>query len=197
MRALVAQTDGDALLATLERGRAARRNLPVGHRSQGPFAELRIPVPDRPGVIAEVASIAQGLGVNIVDIEVAHSIEGESGVLVLVVPVAGCRRVRRRPRRRRLPREPERPARERAMPERTRSCTPSELTRRAAAADRSAGALARCPGCKGISHRALLFAAIADGRSTIRGLADGADVAATAAASTPLGVQVRGRSRRR
>jgi prephenate dehydrogenase len=90
VRALVEQTDGAALLATLERGRAARRNLPVGRRTQGPFTELRIPVPDRSGVIAEVASIAQGLGVNIVDIEVAHSIEGESGVLVLVVPVAGA-----------------------------------------------------------------------------------------------------------
>jgi len=90
VRRLVEQTDGDALLATLERGRAARRNLPVGRRTQGPFTELRIPVPDRSGVIAEVASIAQGLGVNIVDIEVAHSIEGESGVLVLVVPVTGA-----------------------------------------------------------------------------------------------------------
>jgi prephenate dehydrogenase len=90
VRRLVAETDGDALLATLEKGRAARRNLPVGGRAQGPFTELRIPVPDRSGVIAEVASIAQGLGVNIVDIEVAHSIEGESGVLVLVVPVAGA-----------------------------------------------------------------------------------------------------------
>jgi prephenate dehydrogenase len=90
IRALVEQTDGDALLATLERGRAARRNLPVGRQDQGPLTELRIPVPDRSGVIAEVASIAQALGVNIVDIEVAHSIEGESGVLVLVVPVAGA-----------------------------------------------------------------------------------------------------------
>jgi prephenate dehydrogenase len=90
VRALVADGDGGALLATLERGRAARRNLPVGHRTPGPFTELRIPVPDRPGVILEVASIAQGRGVNIVDIEVAHSIEGDSGVLVLVVPVAGA-----------------------------------------------------------------------------------------------------------
>src|SRR5205085_2103597 len=65
VRALVEQTDGAALLETLERGRAARRNLPVGRRTQGPFTELRIPVPDRSGVIAEVASIAQGLGVNI------------------------------------------------------------------------------------------------------------------------------------
>jgi prephenate dehydrogenase len=90
VRRLVAETGGDALLETLEKGRAARRNLPVGGRTQGPFTELRIPVPDRSGVIAEVASIAQRLGVNIVDIEVAHSIEGESGVLVLVVPVAGA-----------------------------------------------------------------------------------------------------------
>jgi 3-phosphoshikimate 1-carboxyvinyltransferase len=49
----------------------------------------------------------------------------------------------------------------------------------------------RVPGCKGISHRSLLFAAIADGRSTIRGLADGADVAATTSCLTALGVKVR------
>jgi 3-phosphoshikimate 1-carboxyvinyltransferase len=49
----------------------------------------------------------------------------------------------------------------------------------------------RVPGCKGISHRALLFAAIADGRSTIRGLADGADVAATAECLDALGVRLR------
>ncbi len=49
----------------------------------------------------------------------------------------------------------------------------------------------RLPGCKGISHRSLLFAAVADGRSTIRGLADGADVAATAACLDALGVRLR------
>ena len=48
----------------------------------------------------------------------------------------------------------------------------------------------RLPGCKGISHRALLFAAIADGRSRIEHLADGADVASTADALTGLGVRV-------
>ncbi len=49
----------------------------------------------------------------------------------------------------------------------------------------------RVPGCKGISHRALIFAAIANGRSTIRGLANGADVASTAAGLEALGVKVR------
>jgi 3-phosphoshikimate 1-carboxyvinyltransferase len=47
------------------------------------------------------------------------------------------------------------------------------------------------PGCKGISHRSLLFAAVADGTSTIRGLADGADVASTAECLDALGVRIR------
>jgi 3-phosphoshikimate 1-carboxyvinyltransferase len=46
------------------------------------------------------------------------------------------------------------------------------------------------PGCKGISHRALVFAAIADGTSRIRGLAPGADVAATRAVLGALGVRI-------
>ncbi|MBK5289577.1 MAG: 3-phosphoshikimate 1-carboxyvinyltransferase [Acidimicrobiia bacterium] len=49
----------------------------------------------------------------------------------------------------------------------------------------------RLPGCKGISHRALIFAAIADGRSTVRGLADGADVASTMTVLDGLGVKLR------
>ena len=49
----------------------------------------------------------------------------------------------------------------------------------------------RLPGCKGISHRALLFAAIAEGRSRITGLADGADVGNTAAVLEQLGVRVK------
>ncbi|MGZ6967067.1 MAG: 3-phosphoshikimate 1-carboxyvinyltransferase [Acidimicrobiia bacterium] len=48
----------------------------------------------------------------------------------------------------------------------------------------------RLPGCKGISHRALLFAAMADGRSAITNLADGEDVARTARALEQLGVRV-------
>ena len=49
----------------------------------------------------------------------------------------------------------------------------------------------RPPGDKGISHRALLFAAMADGTSRLTGLADGDDVARTRAALAALGVPVR------
>lgn len=48
----------------------------------------------------------------------------------------------------------------------------------------------RIPGDKSISHRALMFAALADGSSTITNLATGADVAATARVLRQLGVEV-------
>ncbi|MBK5289578.1 MAG: prephenate dehydrogenase [Acidimicrobiia bacterium] len=90
VRALVASGDGDGLLDVLDRGRRARRSLPSGARVSGPLSELRVPVPDRPAVLAEVTTMAGRLGVNILDIEIAHSIEGEGGVLVLVVPTTGA-----------------------------------------------------------------------------------------------------------
>jgi len=48
------------------------------------------------------------------------------------------------------------------------------------------------PGDESISHRALLFAALATGRSTITNLATGDDVAATRRALEALGVGIRG-----
>lgn len=89
VRALVAAGDGSALLTVLERARVARRSLPVGATVAGPLVELRVPVPDRPGVLAEVTTLATRLGVNIADLEIAHSMEGDAGVLVLVVAEAG------------------------------------------------------------------------------------------------------------
>ena len=90
VRDLVAGADRSGLLDLLERARAARRNLPVGTPSGVALVELRIPVPDRPGVLAEVTTAAGVLGVNIVDLEIAHSGEGSRGVLVLVIPEASA-----------------------------------------------------------------------------------------------------------
>jgi len=47
----------------------------------------------------------------------------------------------------------------------------------------------RVPGDKSISHRALLVAALADGRSSLRGLSDGEDVARTEDAVSALGAR--------
>jgi prephenate dehydrogenase len=89
-RDLVAQADREGLLVLLERARAARRNLPVGASVNADLLELRIPVPDREGVIAEVTTLASQLGVNVADFEIAHSLEGGAGVLVLVVAAEGA-----------------------------------------------------------------------------------------------------------
>ena len=50
------------------------------------------------------------------------------------------------------------------------------------------------PGDKSISHRALMLAALAPGRSRVRGLLDSADVRSTAAALRTLGARVAGLS---
>ncbi len=89
VRGLVAAGDGDALLRVLERARTSRRNLPRRATVEGPLVELRVPVPDRPGVLAEITMLAGRLGVNIADLEIAHSMESEGGVLVMVVAAEG------------------------------------------------------------------------------------------------------------
>jgi prephenate dehydrogenase len=50
VREQVATGDRTGLLGTLERARAARLNLPTRATAAGELAEVRIPVPDRPGV---------------------------------------------------------------------------------------------------------------------------------------------------
>ena len=85
VRGYVAAGDAESLLRVLERARAARRNLPRRATVEGPLVELRVPVPDRPGVLAEITTLAGRLGVNIADLEIAHSMEGDAGVLVMVV----------------------------------------------------------------------------------------------------------------
>ena len=85
MRGVVDRGDRPGLLAALEGARAARVNLPGRVVTAEGLAELRVPVPDRLGVLAEVTTLLGELDVNIVDLEIAHSVEGARGVLVVVV----------------------------------------------------------------------------------------------------------------
>ena len=88
MRNVVDSSDRDALRTVLDRARLARVNLPTGAPPVEDLADVRVPIPDRPGVIAEITTLASALGVNIYDIEMTHSIEGDEGVLVMVVAAA-------------------------------------------------------------------------------------------------------------
>lgn len=74
----------DELLATLERARTARINLPTGVTMSDRLVEFRIPIPDRPGEIAAIATLATELDVNIHDLELTHSGEGNRGVMILL-----------------------------------------------------------------------------------------------------------------
>jgi prephenate dehydrogenase len=85
LRELVDSGDRSGILGVLERAREARINLPIRAPQAEDMVEIRIPVPDRPGVLAEVTTLLGELDVNIFDLEIAHSAEGERGVLLLAV----------------------------------------------------------------------------------------------------------------
>lgn len=85
MQHLVAVDDRSGLHRRLATARAARMNLPAGAVRPEELAEMRIPIPDRPGAAAEVFTLAAELGVNIASFEVVHSVEGTRGVAVVLV----------------------------------------------------------------------------------------------------------------
>jgi prephenate dehydrogenase len=84
LRDLVKQNDEVRLRAALLRARDARRSLP-GKEVAGTIYEVTMPVPDRPGVLAEVTTTVGNLGINIEDLQIAHSSEGGRGVLHLTI----------------------------------------------------------------------------------------------------------------
>ena len=93
VRGIVDRSDRDALVGQLESARAARTALPARYSRPEELAELRVPIPDRKGVLAEITTLATELDVSIADIEIAHSSEGPQGVLLLLVEASVARRL--------------------------------------------------------------------------------------------------------
>ena len=89
----MSERDRAALLERLESARVARRNLPTTIPSTEAMSEMRIPILDRKGEVAAIATLAADLDVNIYDLEIAHSAEGPQGVVVLVVETAMTERL--------------------------------------------------------------------------------------------------------
>lgn len=94
LRDIVARGATERLLENLESARAARLNLPTTAPVAEQMAEMRIPVLDRQGEIAAIATLAADLDVNIYDFEIAHSAEGPRGVVVVLVESAMAERFR-------------------------------------------------------------------------------------------------------
>ena len=84
-RALLEGADGDAIAAWNDRARADRRRLLEGDLAGGEVTELRVSVPNRPGVVAEVALALGHGGVNIHDMALYPAPDRSSGYIVLWV----------------------------------------------------------------------------------------------------------------
>ena len=85
VREVVAAGDRERLLSVLERARRARIALPARVARPEDLVELRVTIPDREGALAPIFTLATDLDVSIADFEIAHSIEGNEGVLILLV----------------------------------------------------------------------------------------------------------------
>jgi prephenate dehydrogenase len=93
VRDVVAAGDRSALMQRLEQARAARRNLPTRLAAADNLVEVRLPIPDEAGALSRVLLLAAELGVSVADVEIAHSVEGDGGVLVLVVEAEPAKRL--------------------------------------------------------------------------------------------------------
>jgi prephenate dehydrogenase len=93
VRGIVADNDRAGLTAMLEQAQVARTALPARYTQPDGLVEVRIPVPDRKGVLRQITMLATDLDVSIANIEIAHSIEGPQGVLILVVEDASSERL--------------------------------------------------------------------------------------------------------
>jgi prephenate dehydrogenase len=83
VRAKLEAGDGQAITAWNEAARADRETLLGAGPSGDPVAELRASVPNRPGVVAEIALALGGAGVNILDMALAPSENNRQGVVAL------------------------------------------------------------------------------------------------------------------
>lgn len=85
LRQVLADADDAGLRDVLDSARQARRALPGKEIPSGRVVELLVPIPDRPGVLAEVTTTVGEAGVNIEDMGIEHAPEGGRGVLRLTI----------------------------------------------------------------------------------------------------------------
>ena len=85
VRAALRERDAGAITAWNERARVQRDALLGAGLTGGPVHELRVSVPNRPGVIAEIALALGGGGVNIADMALSPSRDNSQGIVALWV----------------------------------------------------------------------------------------------------------------
>jgi prephenate dehydrogenase len=85
IRDLVLAEDADGVERAFAEAKTARLSLAAKPQVRAGVAVLQVPVPDRPGVLAELTSAMGEAGVNIEDLQIVHSPEGGRGTVHLTV----------------------------------------------------------------------------------------------------------------
>ena len=85
LRDLVADGRGEAVEETFAAAKAARLTLTAKPHVRSGVAVLQVPVPDRPGTLAELTAVLGAARVNIEDLQIVHSPEGGRGTVHLTV----------------------------------------------------------------------------------------------------------------
>jgi prephenate dehydrogenase len=83
VRAAISERDGDAVAAWNDGAREERRRLLEADLAGGEVHELRVGVPNRPGVVAEVALALGRAGVNILDMALYPAPDHSTGTIAL------------------------------------------------------------------------------------------------------------------
>ena len=89
VREMVLEGNRTGLFDFLTLSSQASRALPAKQEVPTELVMLKVVVSDQPGTLAEVTTIASDLQVNVVDLQIAHSIEGGRGVLQLTIGKVG------------------------------------------------------------------------------------------------------------
>jgi prephenate dehydrogenase len=89
VREALRRGDADAVQSWIEEARADRRRLREADLPGGPVTELRVSVPNRPGIVAQLSLAIGEAGVNIVDMALYPAADMQSGAIALWVSGAG------------------------------------------------------------------------------------------------------------
>jgi prephenate dehydrogenase len=81
--------DAETVEGWIERARADRRRLRAADLPGGPVTELRVSVPNRPGIVAQLSLAIGEAGVNIVDMALYPAADMQSGAIALWVAGEG------------------------------------------------------------------------------------------------------------
>ncbi len=95
MRDLVREGRGADIERAFEEAKRARLTLAAKPQVRAGVAVIQVPVPDRPGSLAELTATLGEAGVNIEDIQIVHSPEGGRGTVHLTVASAAADRAAR------------------------------------------------------------------------------------------------------